>query len=336
MGLGIGNQGLEISKTPKSEPRIPNLRRYKKMEAIREIFNISNWPTCQVWYHFLGREIPFHWWIPLYFYFTGLSAGTFVVSSLSTVFGLKQFKPLAFPACIMAIVLLAIAPICLALDLEHITRFLYVLWPPFFNWTSPISWGAYLMFLYPVICVVYAVKLFSKNEKSLKIWGTITVILALSVHAYTGFFFGVVKARAYWHTALMPGYFLTSAILSGLALLILVIYARGKEEEMGLISSIKAMITFIIKIDLFWAFSWIVILLNSGADGKSSAIHTLSDPLWTIGEVILGMLVPLFILYHSSLSKKKEWIIASSVLIIIGVCIMRFNLVSTGFKIPLM
>jgi Ni/Fe-hydrogenase subunit HybB-like protein len=48
--------------------------------------------------------------IPLYFYFTGLSAGSFVLSSLFTVFGLKQFKSLAFTAGVSAVILLLLAP----------------------------------------------------------------------------------------------------------------------------------------------------------------------------------------------------------------------------------
>jgi Ni/Fe-hydrogenase subunit HybB-like protein len=42
------------------------------------------------------HEVPWKIYIPLYFYFTGLSAGSFILSTLSTVFGIKRFKPMAF------------------------------------------------------------------------------------------------------------------------------------------------------------------------------------------------------------------------------------------------
>ena len=80
-------------------------------------------------YYNVFHKDPWDFWIPLYFYFTGLSAGSFVLSSLSTVFGIKQFKQLAFTAGISAVALLLFAPIFLILDLGQPLRFWKVLVP---------------------------------------------------------------------------------------------------------------------------------------------------------------------------------------------------------------
>ncbi|MEW6007250.1 MAG: NrfD/PsrC family molybdoenzyme membrane anchor subunit [bacterium] len=219
-----------------------------------------------------------------------------------------RFKPLAIPACIMALLLLLVAPLCLLLDLEKPIRFLYILNPFFFNYRSPVSWGAWLMVLYPLACLIYLYYLSKGDELKAGILGGITVPLALSVHAYTGFFFALVKTRSYWNTALMPGYFLTSAILSGIALLMIVILVRNKEKEVSLIDDLRKILVPVIAIDLFWAFSWILVLFHGMADARTATLHTISDPLWWFGEVILGMVIPLLILSHPATRKEPFWI----------------------------
>lgn len=193
--------------------------------------------------------------IAIYFFYTGLSAGSFVLSSLGTVFGIKKYKPIAKAGVLMAVALLAIAPLHLIGDLEQPQRF-YTL---FFrlNPRSAISYGTFLLTLYPLNSVIYLwfmmrrdfaqgaqtltgfrQKLYSlltlgktdlseqalaKDDIWIKRLGTLGVPLALLVHGYTGFILANIQARALWHTGLMPLIFLMSAMVSGTGLLILVL-----------------------------------------------------------------------------------------------------------------
>ncbi len=284
--------------------------------------------------------------IPLYFYFTGLSAGSFILSSLSTVFGMKKFKPLALPSAIAAIVLLVLAPTTLILDLGQPLRFLNVLNPANFNATSPISYGSWLLTLYPIATLIYIwimVKpeaadgvIASRRDRNLKIMGVITIPLALSVHAYTGFVFGVVKAKALWNTALMPGYFLTSAILSGIGLLVivyLILSARKKEKpDPQLLKSLANMMIGVIVLDLFWVISmWLV--MGMGTEAARLAINLeLHDPLYLFGEIVAGMILPLLILLQPRLRSRPGWLAAVAVLVLFGVFVMRYTLVFTGIE----
>ncbi len=193
--------------------------------------------------------------ISIYFFYTGLSAGSFVLSSLGTVFGIQKYKPIAKAGVIMAVALLAIAPLHLIGDLEQPQRF-YTL---FFrlNPRSAISYGTFLLTLYPLNSLIYGWFLFrrdfatgaqeltglrrrlykflsfgktdlsaaalAKDAKIAKFLGTLGVPLALLVHGYTGFILADIQARALWHTGLMPLIFLMSAMVSGTGLLILVL-----------------------------------------------------------------------------------------------------------------
>ncbi len=285
------------------------------------------------------HAIPWQIYIPLYFYFTGLSAGSFILSTLSTVFGIKRFKPMALPSAIISFVLLLLAPLCLILDLQQPTRFWHTLVPEYFNQTSALSYGSYLLTLYPIANLIYIYFIFVKNDKATKILGTITVPLALFVHAYTGFAFALVRARAWWHSALMPGYFLTSALLSGIALLLIVAMVsnnyRKEKLDPELFVTLRQMMIGILLVDLFWNGSFWLTLLVSTADGYASIMFALHDKLYLWGELFFGMLIPLFILIFPWTNTRRPWLYAASALIIGGVFLMRYSVVFIGFDIPL-
>lgn len=57
-----------------------------------------------------------------------------------------------------------------------------------------------------------------RDEKAIKVLAATGIPLALFLHGYAGFIFGSVKANALWMTPLMPVIFITSAIVSGIAL----------------------------------------------------------------------------------------------------------------------
>ena len=210
-------------------------------------------------YYNVFHKVPWDYWIPVYFYFTGLSAGSFVLSSLFTVFGLKQFKSLAFTAGISAVILLLFAPIFLVLDLGQPFRFWKVLVPWYFNPYSVVSWGSWLLTIYPIALLIYCWYMFKENEKMIKIFGISTLPLAIGVHGYTGFVFGLIQARVYWYSAVMPGYFLTSAVLSGIGLVIIITLIKDKllggSTLSELFTPLKRMMIVIIMLDLFWIFA---------------------------------------------------------------------------------
>jgi tetrathionate reductase subunit C len=285
------------------------------------------------------HEIPWKVYIPLYFYFTGLSAGSFILSTLSTVFGIKRFKPMALPSAIISFLLLLLAPACLILDLHQPLRFWHTLVPEYFNRTSALSFGSWLLTAYPIANLIYIYYIFVKNDRITRILGMVTVPLAIFVHAYTGFAFALVRARAWWHSALMPGFFLTSALLSGIALLLVValIMDRYRKEKLDpdLFKSLRLMMIAILLTDLFWNGCFWLTLMVSNADGIASIWYALHEKLYVYGELVAGMLVPLIILLLPWTSRSKAWLCVASLLIIGGVFLMRYSVVFIGFHIPL-
>src|SRR3972149_382819 len=171
-------------------------------------------------------EMSLGYLIATYFYLTGLSAGSFVVSVIATIGGKKEYKPIGRIGAVMAPILLILAPMTLIVDLEQPFRFWHLFL--YLNLKSPITYGSFLLSAYPINGLIYAWYLFTGREKIAKILGIIGIPLALATHGYTGFILALGKGRALWSTALMPTLFIISTIVSGFALMILLAVIRNR------------------------------------------------------------------------------------------------------------
>lgn len=254
----------------------------------------------------VAHEAPLGPQIAVYFYMTGLSAGSFILSTLAYGFGIKKFKPLGKIGIVLATVLLVLAPLNLIADLGQPWRFWHLF--PYLNPTSPITYGSFLLTLYPLNCVIYAVFMFAGNDRMTKLFGLIGIPLAVSVHGYTGFIMALAKARALWNTALMPILFLVSAMVSGIALMILVVtiagfFSKERRPNAALINDLGKILAVSIVLDLFLVFSDVLVLLTADIEAREAAMMILNGGFsrYFLGvEILSGALVPLVLLVAPS------------------------------------
>ena len=289
------------------------------------------------------HEPPLGFWIALYFYMTGLSAGSFILSTLSYGFGLKKYKPIGFIGVVLATVLLVLAPLNLIIDLGRPERFWHLF--PYLNVKSPVTWGSFLLTIYPINCLIYAYFMRKKNDRMTKIFGLIGIPLAISVHGYTGFILALSKARALWNTAVMPILFLVSAMVSGIALMILVVQIRKLFAPPGARATYDAILVDLGRIlaasilaDLFLIFSDVLVLFTADTEAREAAIMILSldfSPLFLGVEVFLGSLVPLAILALPQLNKRPGWLSLAAACVMLGILAMRYIMVIGGQHLPL-
>ena len=295
----------------------------------------------QVLYNITHQEA-FGLFIAIYFYLTGLSAGSFILSTLSYGFGMDQYKPLGKVGIVLATVLLIIAPLFL---LFHIGA-PYRAWHLFvyLNWSSPITWGSFLLILYPLNCIIYAYFMFKGNLKRTRLFGFIGIPLAISVHGYTGFILAFGKARALWNTALMPILFLASAIVSGIALMILVciiagrFFSKEKTINKDLIFSLSKLLAWVIVFDLFLVGCDLLVLSISHSDAQA-VFHLLLGGnfsfLFLVVENVLGKILP-FILLIVPKFRNLATVTIASILVVVGIFFMRYVVVLAGEYIPLL
>src|SRR3990170_2890646 len=93
-----------------------------------------------------GSVVPWGLWVAAYIYFIGLSAGSFLVSSLVYVFNIKRFESIGRLALFSAVVTLLLALLSISADLGHPFRAWHVLVYP--NFQSPMAWMIWLYTAY--------------------------------------------------------------------------------------------------------------------------------------------------------------------------------------------
>ena len=193
-----------------------------------------------------GSYIPWGLWVAMYVYFSGLSAGAFVVAALVYVFRLRWLAPIGRLALVAALAGLVSALLLIGLDLGHLERF----WRVFVN-GNPSSVMAWMIWLYTAFGVVLAAMLvtafrpelaaaasgtgrraalarwltFGRTEASeiaraedarrLRLVGIAGLVLAVAFSGALGALMGVLSARPYVHSPLMPILFIAGVCIVG-------------------------------------------------------------------------------------------------------------------------
>ncbi len=280
--------------------------------------------------------------IAIYFYLTGLSAGSFIISTLAYGFGFEKYKPLGKVGVVIATLLLIAAPMFL---LAHSGRPLRA-WHLFvyLSGTSPISWGSFLLTIYPINCIVYGYFMFKGDKARTKLFGLIGIPLALMVHGYTGFILSFAKAHALWRSSMMPILFLTSALVSGVAMMILVtiikdrFFSKDGKSNTELMNGLGQMLLWLLVFDLFLSLSDVGVHYFGERESMETARLFLTGafaPLFLGVETLLGKVIPLVLVSSPRMRNTAVYGFAA-VLVMVGIFCMRFNVVMGGEYIPLM
>lgn len=296
-------------------------------------------------------KVPWGLDVPAYIFLTGMSAGSFIISSLG-LFGVDKYKPIARISVVQAAILLMIAPVILLLSMGRPERFWMIYLSP--NPNSVISWGSYLLLIYPVVCLLYGFFLMRRDfgntslteaeiksdDQKARFFGLVGVPLAILVHGYTGVLLGFIRGRVLWNTPMMPVLFLTSAIVSGIALLIIILLLLRKvtsfkiDEE--IISGLTKIMLVTLILDLF--FIGVEVLTNLyGRSGEHFEVwYQLVAGKYQIpfiwGEIVLGSIIPIVLILYGlgDLKRRSTMIVIASIGILMGVFIMRCNIILGG------
>jgi molybdopterin-containing oxidoreductase family membrane subunit len=316
----------------------------------------------------LGSVVPWGLHIAQYIYFVGLSAGSFLISSLVYVFGMKRFEPIGRLAVFTAIVTLLLALLTVGLDIGHIERAWHVF--VFVNPRSPMAWMIWLYSIYLTLLIVEfwflmrrdmvvashspgwrgrlarILALGSRNDSDaslsrdmryVKIAATIGVPLAIMFHGGVGALFGVLAARPYWHTPLFPVIFIVSALASGGALLVVAsaIFQEGWKAHREMIIDLGRLVLGFLLLDIGLQISEILIGLY-GADPSylASFFLIVAGPYWFVFWIVqlgFGVLVPLICL-ATPLRHDPRAVVVGCAAIVIGFVGVRLNIILPGMS----
>ncbi len=315
--------------------------------------------------------------IVLYPYVTGLVAGAFILASLVRVFDVKALEPVYRLSLLTSLSFLLGAPLPLLFHLGHPERCFEIMMTP--HLSSPMAmfgfvYAWYLMAvlllelwfdyrrdfvewanrergLQGVIYRIFTLGVLDVSERALRLderVGRIVTLIgipsAFLLHGYVGFIFGSIKANPWWGNVLMPIIFIFSAIVSGIALCVVLYmtinWGRRLPQDINCIDVMARFLLFALVIDAaIEGLDWVhrlyaaeesIHVLKTLAAGK--LFYTL-----LVGQALMGTLVPLVLLGVTQLFRtripalvRERFYFASSLLILLGVFAMRWNVVIGG------
>ena len=323
------------------------------------------------------NEVELQWsvLIVLYPFLTGLVAGAFILASLERVFRVEAVKPTYRLALLTALAFLIVAPLPLQLHLGHPERSFEMYLTPHGSSAMAMFGFVYLWYLLAVLVleiwldfrrdivllsqsttgwkrVVYrALTLGSTNisERALRIdertgW-LITVIgipSAFLLHGYVGFIFGSVKANPWWSSPLMPVVFLFSAMVSGIAIVMLlymlICWMRRESIDMRCLDTVAKYLFYTFIIDFSLEMLDLIHRIYEADESFRSLdfmVHTRLYFSHIVLQILLGTVTPIGLLALTQVLKltemqRKRIYVVAGCLTMVGIFAMRWNVVIGG------
>ena len=165
---------------------------------------------------------------------------------------------------------------------------------------------------------------------------------AFILHGYVGFIFGSIKANPWWSTPLMPIIFLFSAMVSGISLVMLVYmvisYFRKKIIDLNVLDSIGKYLFFVLILDFTLEGLDQIHRIYEAEESFEIIKLLVSSKLYLtlfVSQGLVGTIIPLITLaflqfYKGQIKLRKTMYLIVSILVLIGVYSMRWNVVIGG------
>lgn len=323
------------------------------------------------------NEVELQWsiLIVLYPFLTGLVAGAFILASLERVFNVIAVRPTYRLALLTALAFLIVAPLPLQLHLGHPERAFEMYLTPHRQSAMAMFGFVYLWYLMAVLVLEiwfdYRKELVLTWRESrgwkrrlygvLTLWSDdispealrlddrigriITVIgipSAFLLHGYVGFIFGSVKANPWWSTPLMPVVFLFSAMVSGIAAVMLLYVLLSKLRKVAVdmlcLDTIAQYLLYAFLIDFTLEMVDLIHRIYE-ADDSLRALDFMVKTRLFMSQIVLqigfGTLLPIAILGLMQIVKFRDGVrrvlyVTAGLLTIVGIFAMRWNVVIGG------
>ncbi len=338
------------------------------------IYQIHEKPIIPIEPYESAIGIPWRLLVALYVFFVVSTTGLCIVASLGEVFGVKQLEPIVKEGLLLALVTIVVGLMTIGLEIERIDRGYYAL----IGHTNPGSMMFWMIMFYVLYVIFLIVEMwfyfrddllrqaeerglrglvgrilslsflgetFRKSDRGLnlefaKAIGFITVVTAIIAHSNLGALFAV-NYLPFWHGALLPVYFIVSAIVSGAALTmmaaILADWIRGRKiagERYEALQTLRFILGFSLIVAAFFT-AWKIVIKAYPTSGwfanEATAVFLSGEysfSFWFF-EVLVGTLVPLVIL-ASPAGRNVDALFVAAFATVVGIFFLRIDLVMGG------
>ena len=307
----------------------------------------------------LNDLVPWGLWITVDLSAIALSAGAFLLSAAVYLLGLKQYQPLARTAVFIGLIGYSMAMLMLLLDIGRPDRFWHAM--VFWNPHSPLWEVTMCVVLYFSVLIMEAAPIFGQAKWFQQRWPHLShklekvhhiapvlavagLVLSMLHQSSLGATYGIMKARPIWYRPGMAVLFIVSAMAAGPALTLLASslsarFTRRAVVNDKLIDGISYFIGWVLAAYLYLRFWDILAMSYTVEPGRTEGLRVLTRGqlafnFW-IGEMLLGVLVPMIILLSGRLRQYPILRTAALFLVVGGLVAYRWDTNIVGLTVTL-
>ena len=271
----------------------------------------------------------------------GLAAGGFTIAAAVYIFNIERFRPILRPTILTAFLgyLLVIAG--LMVDLGR----------PWAIWHALIYWNPHSVMFEVAWCVMLYTAVLAlefspvvlerfRLQRALRVIKAITiplvvagVILSTLHQSSLGSLFLIIPGRMHplWYSNIIPFLFIISCVAAGLCMTIFESFlssrAFGRELELPLLSELAKVVVVVLAL---YFIVRIQDLINR--DALKYVFEPGYQSIMFLGEIILGVVVPFFLLLSKRIRTSKVGLFYSSALVLLGFVAHRMNTAITSME----
>lgn len=268
-----------------------------------------------------------------------MAAGGFLIAGAVYILNMKKYKPIVRPAILNAFFGYLLAATAISLDIGVPWR----IWHPIVMWqihsvmwvvaihvvlyTSTLATESSPMF-FEKLRMEWAANVVHKILVPVVLFG---VLLSLLHQSSLGAVYLIVprKLSAFWYNTQIPTLFLASAVMMGLSMVsfetIVSGWAFKHKTDIGIISGL-ARGTLIASVIYLIMKLWFL----AKGPGLSAAFNGTIEAKMYLLEMIIGVIVPLFLLLIKNIRENIKSIFLVNILVIAGVLLNRLNVAIFG------
>lgn len=271
-----------------------------------------------------------HWEIAIYLFLGGLGAGAYVTGAISGFLGWTGMARwgifISFPALFIGLLFLV----------AHLGT-------PFRSYlaaskagTSWISRGVIFFSLFMLVAVIHII-----GNIWLELSGTVVITLSvlgiifgIGTMVYTGALLSASKGIPFWRSGIMPVLFMFSALVTGLSATLVFVYFSGPGQFLPGIAPTVAMIAAALLLGEAVVVLFFLHAAYRLPESRDSATTMMKKGSFIVGDVILCLLIPLFLMLYVAFGNTGEHtgilMVIAGILVVIGGLLLRHMILSVG------
>jgi dimethyl sulfoxide reductase membrane subunit len=289
----------------------------------------------------LTNAVTWGLYIVVFMFLVGISAGGLIVVAGAELIGSHRLEELNRLAVIVSGTAIAAAAVSIIPDLGRPQMAWQMIVSP--QLMSPLVWDMAVISIYLSIAAIdlWILTRPKPMPKALRVMAIVSLPVAVLVHSVTAWIFGFLVARPFWNTAILAPLFISSALVSGTALVLVVAWTVRKvsawDPPSHVFQDLARLLAWFVAVDFFLLMAELITAYTSQTDYHLAPLEMLFGgrlaPLFW-AQIGLGVLVPFSIYATPKLRSHTPLVVGAAVLSILGVFAKRVNILMPGMYEP--